>query len=518
MTDATPPPAPVTTPQTPAPTHHDDDDHGHGIGRRQTIGFFVGIAALLLTVVVGPPEGLSVEGWRTAGAGLLMAIFWISEPIPIPVTALLPLVLFPALGLGDIRTTAAPYANPIIYLFLGGFIIALSMQRWHLHRRIAIGLVGRLGTRPTAIVGGFLLASCFVSMWVSNTATTLMMLPIAMSVVHLLPTAPPQSRELADFRTALMLSIAYGATTGGMATLIGTPPNALLAAYMSEVYKVTIGFGEWMLLGVPVSVVSLAVVYLVLTRGLFTLGKAEVPGMRALIAQEQAQMGPVSRGEVAAGAVFVLTALGWVFQPLIAQAVPLVSDTTIAMTGALLLFMIPVDLRRGQFVMTWEDTKGLPWGVLLLFGGGLSLAGNIETHGLAAWLGQLAGQLEHVSVLGVLAIVTFGILLLTELTSNTATAATFLPITGALALSLGENPMLFLVPTALAANCSYMLPVGTPPNAIVYGSGVLPLSAMVRAGMVLNVLLVPIVVGLVLLIGPWLFGIEAGVVPPWARP
>ena len=481
------------------------------------IGLLGGIAALLLTLTVAPPEGLSPQGWRTAGAGLLMAIFWITEPIPIPVTALLPLVLFPALGLGDIRTTAAPYANPIIYLFLGGFIIALSMQRWHLHRRIAIALVSRLGTRPAAIIGGFLLSSGLISMWVSNTATTLMMLPIAMSVAHLVPSSGPRSRELRDFNTALLLSIAYGATTGGMATLIGTPPNALLAAYMSEVYGITIGFGQWMLVGVPVSAISLAVVYVVLTRTMFTLGAQELPGMAELLRAERARLGPLSRGELASASVFVLTAAGWVCQPLIARVVPLVSDTTIAITGALLLFMIPVNLKRGEFVMTWDATKGLPWGVLLLFGGGLSLAGNIEAHGLAAYLGSLAQQLNALPSIAVLAIVVFGILLLTELTSNTATAATFLPIAGALALSLGENPMLFLAPTALAANCSYMLPVGTPPNAIVYGSGVLPLSAMVRAGFLLNVLLVPIVVGLLLLLGPMVFDIQLGVVPAWAK-
>ncbi len=241
----------------PIAADHHDDQHTHGPVRRQWIGWGLGVLALVLTVVLPPPEGLSPEGWRTAGAGMLMAIFWITEPIPIPVTALLPLVLFPALGLGDIRATSAPYANPIIYLFLGGFIIALAMERWQLHRRIAIGLVSRLGTKPKAIIAGFLLSSGLVSMWVSNTATTLMMLPIAMSVAHLVPNTGTLSRELSDFRTALLLSIAYGATSGGMATLIGTPPNALLAAYMSEVYQVTIGFGQWMLLGVPVSLVAM---------------------------------------------------------------------------------------------------------------------------------------------------------------------------------------------------------------------------------------------------------------------
>ncbi len=497
--------------------HHDDAAVTAPLDWRHWAGLVLGPAFLLLTIVTDPPSGLGQEGWRTAGVALLMATFWITEPIPIPATALLPLVLFPLLGLGDIRTTTAPYANPIVFLFLGGFVIALAMQRWGLHRRIAIALVGRLGTRPRAIVGGFLLASGLVSMWVSNTATALMMLPIALSVVQLRPPDSGADRERRHFAAALMLAVAYGSTSGGMATLIGTPPNALLAAYMTEVYDVTLGFGQWMLLGVPVACVALAVVYIVLTRVMFRVGVAELPGMAELIARERASLGALSRGEAIAGAVFVVTAAGWILQPVLARAVPMVSDTTIAIAGALSLFVIPVNRARGEFVMTWDDTRGLPWGVLLLFGGGLSLAGYIESHGLAAYLGSLASSLDRVPTVVVVMTISFGILLLTELTSNTATAATFLPIAGALALSLGENPLLFLAPTALAANCSYMLPVGTPPNAIVYGSGVLPLAYMVRAGFLLNVLLVPIIVGLLLVLGPFIFDMQMGIVPAWAR-
>lgn len=493
------------------------DAEATAFGRRQKVGWVLGPSALVFTLLTSPPPGLSVEGWRTAGAAMLMAVFWIAESLPIPVTALLPLVLFPALGLGDIRETAAPYANPIIFLFLGGFIIALAMQRWNLHRRVAIGLIAILGTRPRAIVAGVLIASAAISMWVSNTATALMMLPIATSVVHLVPQrdSSPQRRGLA---TALMLAVAYGATSGGMGTLIGTPPNALLAAYVSEIYGVTIGFGQWMLLGVPVVLVVLPVVYLVLTRVMFRLGDDPLPGMAELIATERASLGPLSRGEKAVAIVFALTAAAWIAQPLLERAVPLVTDTTIAMAGALALFAIPIDWRRGEFVMTWQVTVGLPWGVLLLFGGGLSLAGNIDGHGLAKYLGSLLDALQGAPTVLVVVVVAFGILTLTELTSNTATAATFLPIAGALALSLGENPLLLLVPTALAANCSYMMPVGTPPNAIVYGSGLVPLPQMARAGMLLNILLVPVLVGLMLLLGGVVFGIELGVMPPWASP
>lgn len=486
-------------------------------GFRQWSGWIIGPALLLLTCLVSPPEGLTEAGWRTAGVASLMAVLWMTEAIPIPVTALLPLVLFPALRLGDIREAAAPYANPLIFLFFGGFIIALAMQRWNLHRRVALALIGAMGVRPTRIVAGFLVASALISMWVSNTATALMMLPIALSVVHLLPESAREQPALRSFGVALMLAVAYGATTGGMATLIGTPPNALLAGFLDDVYQLRLGFGQWMLLGVPVMLVTLPIVFIVLTRVAFRLDGGELPGMAELIATERSRLGRFSRGETAVAIVFGGTALAWMLQPLIAKQLPLVSDTTIAMTGALLLFLIPTNARRGEFVMNWESTKGLPWDVLLLFGGGLSLASSIERHGLARYLGQLCQGLDGIPVIFAVATICFGILLLTELTSNTATAATFLPITASVAIGMGENPLLFAIPAALAASCSYMLPVGTPPNAIVFGSGLVRLPQMARAGIWLNLLLVPILVGLVWLLGPLVFGIEAGTLPDWAR-
>lgn len=486
-------------------------------GVRQWCGWVLGPAVLAATLLLPAPAGLSAEGWRTAGAALLMAVLWITEAIPIPVTALLPLILFPLLGLGNIRDSAAPYSNPVILLFLGGFIIALAMQKWGLHRRVAITLISALGTKPRRIILGFLASSCFISMWVSNTATALMMLPIATSVVALLPAGSPKDSGRQAFGIALMLSVAYGSTTGGMATLIGTPPNALLAGYMDSVYHVDIGFAQWMLLGGPVTFVALPIVYFVLTRVSFRLGTAELPGMKALLAEERARLGRASRGEISVAIVFLLTAAGWVFQPLIERVAPFVSDTTVAIAGAVLLFMIPVNARRGEFVMDWRATEGIPWEVLLLFGGGLSLAGNIDKHGLSRYLGTLSGGLEGVPVIVTLCLVTFLILMLTELTSNTATAATFLPIVGATAVSLGQNPLLFVIPAALASNCAFMLPVGTPPNAIVFGSGLVTLPQMAKAGFILNVVMVPVIVGLVLLLGPYVFDLQLGVMPAWVR-
>ncbi|MDQ8181021.1 SLC13 family permease [Pelagicoccus sp. SDUM812005] len=485
-------------------------------GLRQWSGWVVGPGLLLVTLLFDPPAGLSVEGWRTAGAAALMATWWISESVPIPVTALLPLALFPLLGLGKIKEVAAPYANPLVFLFLGGFLIALAMQRWNLHRRVAVGLIGALGTRPNRIVAGFLLSGALLSMWVSNTATALMMLPIATSVVALASESSGRSGPGKHFGPALMLAVAYGATTGGMATLIGTPPNALLAGYLNRVYGYEIGFGQWMMVGLPVTLLALPVVYLTLTRIVFKLGRQPLQGMEQLLMEEKGRLGRFSKGERWVATVFAATALCWIFRPLLADFVPMISDTTIAIAGAVILFMIPVNLGRGQFVMDWGSTKGLPWDVLLLFGGGLSLAGMIQAHGLSSYLGTLCEGLGGWPVFLVLGVICFGILMLTELTSNTATAATFLPIVGAVAVSLGQNPLLFLIPTALAANCSYMMPVGTPPNAIVFGSGVLQLPQMAKAGLLLNVLLVPVVLLLVWLLGSWVFDIELGELPAWA--
>lgn len=500
----------------PQTDHHyvrDAIEHPSSYGLRQWSGWVLGPGALLFTLLVEPPAGLSEAGWLSAGAAALMAVWWICESVPIPVTALVPLVLFPCLGLGTIAAVAAPYANPLVFLFLGGFLIALAMQRWGLHRRVAIGLVGALGTRPDRIVLGFLLAGALVSMWVSNTATALMMMPIAMSVVALAPKLGANR----DFGAALMLAVAYGATTGGMATLIGTPPNALLAGYLNRVYGYEIGFGQWMLIGLPVTLLALPMVQLVLTRIAFRLGREPVVGMAELIAAEKSKLGRFSRGEFLVALVFGLTAAAWVFRPLVDERWPMISDTGIAIGGAVILFLLPVNVRRGEFVMNWEATKGLPWDVLLLFGGGLSLAGVIQAHGLSEYLGSLCAALGTWPVMLMVAAICFGMLMLTELTSNTATAATFLPIVGAVAVSLGQNPLLLLVPTALAANCSYMMPVGTPPNAIVFGSGELRLPQMAKAGLWLNLILVPVVVAVVWILGPWVLDLHIDVLPEWAK-
>lgn len=495
------------------------EGHSIGFGRRQVLGWILGPALLLLTFVLPAPEGLNELGWRTAGVAALMAVWWICEPIPIPATSLLPMVLFPLLGIVEIRGAAAPYAHPIIYLFFGGFLIALAMERWNLHRRIALGLVGIMGTQPSRIVGGFMVAAAFLSMWVSNTTTALMMLPIALSVTALLETQARTEEDkahAATFTLVLLLAVAYSSTIGGLGTLIGTPPNALLAAFLGQTYGVQIGFGEWMLIGVPTVMIGVPLAWFLMTRVIFHLKGMEIPGASEAIAHERGKLGPLSSSETKVAVIFALTALGWVTQPLLAGFLPFISDTGIALLGGLLLFITPVDLRKGEFLMNWETAKRAPWDVFLLFGGGLSLASMIEKHGVAEWIGTLFAGAEAIPLLLLVALVCALILMLTELTSNTATAATFLPVIAAVAISVGEHPLLLLVPAAMAANCAFMLPVGTPPNAIVFGSGRIALPEMAKAGIWLNVTFVFLIVAMVYALGPLVFGIEFGVLPDWA--
>jgi solute carrier family 13 (sodium-dependent dicarboxylate transporter), member 2/3/5 len=462
-------------------------------GARQRIGLLLGPLILTAVLLVPPPAGMSPEGWRTAGVGLLMATWWISEAIPIPATALLPLALFPALGVGTIDAAATPYANPIIFLFLGGFMLAQAMQRWELHRRIALLVIRAVGTSPMRLVGGFMVAAAFLSMWVSNTATAVMMLPIGLSVVHLVVDDPetglPQPGG-SDFAVSLMLGIAYACSIGGLGTLIGTPPNALLAGFMAETYGVEIGFGRWMLVGVPLVLVGLPLTWWLLTRWIHPVRLREIPGGREAIELQLRRMGRPSRGERLVALVFVLTATAWITRPLLEGWIPGLSDAGIAIASAVVLFLLPVSLRDGQFALNWSWAQRLPWEVLILFGGGLSLAAAITRTGLADWIGASLGGVAALPLLAVLVIVCLVMVFLTELTSNTATAAAFLPVLASLAVGIGADPLLLTVPAALAASCAFMMPVATPPNAIVYGSGFVTIPQMARAGLGLNLIFI----------------------------
>jgi sodium-dependent dicarboxylate transporter 2/3/5 len=490
-----------------------------GYRRAQAIGLALGPGIALALLLLPAPAGLETAGWRTAAIGLWMAAWWMTEAVPIPVTALLPLVAFPLLGIAGMPAAAAPYANQLIFLFLGGFLIALAMQRWGLHRRIALNIIRLMGTRPRNLVAGFMASSAFLSMWVSNTATALMMLPIGLSVVQLSRGSEAGARfsgGQTHFAIALMLAIAYGASIGGMATLIGTPTNVFFASFLEETYGLDIGFVDWMMLGVPFILVGLPMTHVVLTRLVFPIGMTELAGGRELILGELRRMGAASRAEKTVALVFACVALLWMSQPLLVRVLPGVTDTGIAMLGALLLFVLPVDFRRGLFVLDWETAEKLPWGVLLLFGGGLSLAAAVTATGLADWIGLQLDGVGALPPIVLVLIVTTIVVFLTELTSNTATAAAFLPVMAALALGIGENPLLLVIPAVLGASCAFMLPVATPPNAIVYGSSFITIPQMARAGLVLNILFILLITAFAYTLAALVFGITPGVVPDWA--
>ena len=442
-------------------------------------------------MVSGTPAGLSEVGWMTASAGVLMAVWWATEAVPIAVTALLPIVVFPLLGITTIQDATAPYANKVIYLFLGGFIVAFAMQRWNLHKRIALTVLQRVGSDGRSLVGGFMLAAAAVSMWVMNTSTTMMMLPIAVSIISVIHSTVTSLDDKAkkDFQYSLLLGVAYGATIGGMATLVGTAPNAILVGFMQETYGTEIDFASWMLVGLPLTALMLPLAWVVLTRVAFKVDFHTSQEGRAELARMKEDLGPMSTPEKRVAIVFLCMALTWVTRPLLIKIPGLAAldDSAIAIAGAIALFVIPSGEKKDPLLLRWQYAEQLPFGVLLLFGGGMSLARQVADTGLAVWIG---GTLEAVGSLPLPVIVIIAatmIIFLTELTSNIATTTTFLPVVGAVAIEAGFDPIVVAVPVTFAASCAFMLPVATPPNAIVFGSGMLTIPKMVRAGMMLNI-------------------------------
>ncbi len=477
-----------------------------GRSRHQLVGLFLGPVLAILMMATGAPEGLSQSAWNTASIGVLMAVWWATEAVPIAVTALLPLVCFPLAGVATIHDTAAPYANKVIYLFLGGFIVAFAMQRWNLHRRIALTVLQHVGGNGRSLVGGFMIASSVLSMWVMNTSTTMMLLPIAVSIISVIHKTVESLDETGkrDFQYSLLLGVAYGATIGGMATLVGTAPNAMLAAFMQESYGVEIDFARWMLVGLPLSAMMLPLAWLTLTRVAFKVDFKTSPESRATLEKMKEDMGRITVPEKRVAIVFVLMALTWVMRPMLVKfpGLSALDDSGIAMAGAISLFLIPSGEKSDPLLMRWHYAEQLPWSVLILFGGGLTLASAVTRTGLAEWLG---GALQAVGMLPLPVIVIIAatmIIFLTELTSNIATTATFLPVVGAIAIESGFDPIVVTVPVTFAASCAFMLPVATPPNAIVFGSGMLTIPKMVRAGMMLNIIGIFLVSTVALFLAP----------------
>ena len=454
----------------------------------QNIGLIAGPVAATILFLLPTPAGLSPEGWRLAAVAALMAVWWATEALPIPATAFIPVIAFPILGITSTDDAAFPYMDPVIFLLLGGFIIARSLERWNLHRRIALNILARVGSQPSRIIFGFMLATALVSMWVSNTATTAMMLPIGLSVIAVIGL---EGKTGHNFAIALLLSIAYAASIGGLATLVGTPPNAMLAAFMRENYGIQIAFNSWLLIGVPVVAVMLPAAWLILTKFAFHLPKKSFEGAEQAIAGQLAALGPITRPELRTAVLFAVVALAWCFRPQLASGLGLkgLSDSGIAMAGGLALFLIPSgdDRGRGLFLLNWESATKLNWGVIVLFGGGLSLASAVAKTGLAVWLGDALVVFTTWPPILLAAAICAMIIFLTELTSNAATTAAILPVLGAIATEGHIDPLIIAVPGALAATCAFMLPVGTPPNAMVFGSGYIRVPDMVKAGFRLNI-------------------------------
>lgn len=454
-------------------------------------GFLAGLVVFIAILVLPVPEGLNQTAWLVAAVVSLMAIWWATEAIPVPVTALLPLALFPLSGVTSFKEAAMPYANPNIYLFLGGFMLALAIERSGLHKRMALHMIIAAGSSGTRLIGGFMLVAALISMFVMNTSTTLMLLPIGLAVCSVISNTIPglTDKEINYFDTSLMLGIAYAATIGGMSTLVGTAPNIVFSAFMQETYGVEISMIDWMTLGVPLAIVMLLSAWVVLTKYVFPTTFITSDETKLYLKNMLSEQGPLSKDEIKISIIFGLTALAWMLRTILDnyQMFAGLTDAGIAIISAILLFMIPSSTSKGE-LLDWSDSNKLPWGLLILFGGGLSIAAQINSSGLGIWIGEGLSILSTVPPIFLILAVAALIIFLTEVTSNVATTSTFLPVFGAVAVGIGVLPVSLTVPVCLAASCAFMLPVATPPNAIVYGSGKFTIATMMKAGFILNII------------------------------
>ncbi|QDH80376.1 SLC13/DASS family transporter [Echinicola soli] len=478
-------------------------------------GLVLGPLAFIFIILFLRPEGLSHEALAVMALAIWMSIWWILEVIPIAATALLPLLVLPLTGALPMDDTAAAYADPMVLLYMGGFMIAVTIEKWNLHKRIALSIISLIGTDMRFIVLGFMLATALLSMWISNTATSLMMLPIAVAVVNQLSSGIANN-EVTDtmIGQALMLGIAYSASIGGLATIIGTPTNIVLVGIVKELYGIEIGFAEWMLVGLPISLCLLGICWWYLVRIAYPFPKnMALAGGKAEIQRQLKALGTISKPEVRVLIVFLLVSFCWISRVfLLEDLLPFLNDTIIALAGVIALFMIPAAREQKQ-LLDWKTAERIPWGILLLFGGGLSLAAGFKDTGLAAWLGSHFEALQGIHFLFFVLIIVASVNFLTEITSNVATASMLLPILGAVALALGVHPYGLMVAATMAASCAFMLPVATPPNAVVFGSGYLTIPAMAKAGLWMNILSIFFITLFVYYIMPLLWGIDLKVYP-----
>ena len=455
----------------------------------KTIGFWLGIISFLLVLYLPNPEGLSSEGRVTAAVFLLMGIWWAFEAIPLQVTALMPLILFPLLSVEEIAVISREYMNKVQFLFAGGFIIALAIQKWSLHKRVALNILKFSGLNSRGIVASFMVASAVLSMWVMNTSTAIMLLPVGISVIKVISDTVNDisDNQKFNFQLCLLLGIAYAASVGGIATPIGTSPNGVLIQFASNNYDYDIGFANWISIGLPITLGLGPLIWIFLTRIIFPVNFSATQESKEKLNLMLKELGPMSNEEKKVIVVFLITAFFWIFRQLIDNlpGLSLLDDSVIAITGAVSLFFINESNNKNKLLI-WDDVQsGFPWGLIFLFGGGMALAYVVNDSGLALWLASLIPSETYFWIILLTVIVM--VILLTELTSNLTTTITFLPVVASVGLNMGIDPLLLILPLTISASCAFMLPVATPPNSIVYASNLIPIQKMVRAGIFINV-------------------------------
>ncbi|MEQ8363445.1 MAG: SLC13 family permease [Cyclobacteriaceae bacterium] len=478
--------------------------------KNKTVGLILGPLLFTILYFLLSQTALSYKGVVVLALGAWMVTWWVSEAAPIPVTALLPMILFPLFTVATAREAAAPYGDSIIFLFMGGFMIALGLEKHNLHTRIALNLIRLTGTSGNGIILGFMISTALISMWISNTATAVMMLPIATSVTKLLAgeITEADKPKFEKFATGLMLSIAYSASIGGIATIIGTPPNVVTVGFIKRFYDQDVSFATWMVIGIPLMLAILAACYLTITQILYRNGLRSVEGSAELINSKLKGLGAFSKEEKRVLAIFAVTCFFWIFRQNINALIGtnLLDDTTIAMTGGILMFITPIEMKSGTFILEWGDMKNLPWGILLLFGGGLSLAQAMADAGLVQLIGDQIAQQGNLST-GALIVTLSGLsMFLTELMSNVALTTIFVPVVLGIADGLQINPIILAMPVAFAASCAFMMPISTPPNAILFASGHISVKQMMRAGILVNLFSIILISVAMLTIGLWLYG------------
>ncbi len=482
------------------------------IQNRRSISLILGPLVFLVLELLGKPAGMTAEAYHVLTSTAWIAIWWITEAIPIAVTALLPIILFPLTGALDVNTTTMSYGHQYVFLYMGGFILAIAIEKWDLHRRIALSIISLVGTKLVHVVLGFMLATAFLSMWISNTATSVMMLPIGIAIVKQFESSGVGEAS-SYFGKALMLSIAYSASIGGIATLVGTPPNLVFVGVAKETFGVEITFFQWLQFGLPISALLLFICWRYLTVYAFDLRGKSSPGGQEEIRKQLTALGRMSFEEKVVLAVFVATAVAWISRSFVLQKlIPGITDTIIGMSAGILLFLLPSS-KRGERIITWPEAKTMPWGIILLFGGGMALAQGFKSTGLALWIGSQFTFIEGFALILVILVIIASVNFLTEITSNLATTAMLLPILASLAVSINLHPYLLMVSATVAASCAFMLPVATPPNAVVFGSGYLRIPDMIRAGLWMNLLSILLLSLIVYFLLPLLWDLDTMLTP-----